>query len=152
MRKGVLVIEPMTKAPRDGDDFYDRQQDMMMSWVPGFIPTKALKDIPARFCQIYVEDETTGGRFTFMFGRQAKYIYNYIIKNEVEKKPFFFFAQDDHVAKIQKAVLFSKDVDTMSRMELMAPIANEYGNYVAQQKAAGEGAVEFTKWYFEISI
>lgn len=65
---------------------------------------------------------------------------------------FYFFTLNEEVEKTTRAVVLTKEAEFLNMIHAIAPLGNAYGKYVAQQKASGEGAKEFTNWYFDVSI
>lgn len=80
---------------------------------------------------------------------QAEYL-----EKKLEENVFSFIdvAIYDSGELVRRAHVLTKQAKAMEFVDDIAPLAMQYGKYVASQKASGEGAKKFRDWYFDISI
>ena len=96
-----------------------------------------------------VEDIKTGEPFLFKDEVQASYLERKLKNNEFN---FIDVPVQKGVDRIMRAHVLTKEASLSGFVSDIAPLANEYGKYVASQKAAGETVKWFEDWYFEVSI
>lgn len=153
MRKGAILLKLIDfKDFQKGDIAFRPDTVECIRWQGDESRLEYIKKEP--YVECLLMDEKTEELFPFNSIDQCLYIYRYCFENPDKYKrfPFVFFTIDDNVRGLVKGVVMCKDSTMMSKIGQIAPLANAYGQYVAQQKAAGEGAKEFTDWYFEISV
>ena len=151
----MIIEKPKTIKP--GDIFFDSNAKVMFKVgkledgvITGVNPvnggTIRIHAQSDDLHHLIVEDAITEERFEISYDQQA-----YLYKSGMGKD-FKFFDRTNHMYNIQEAVILAKNLNQTIFVKEMNVIANEYGMYVAGQKAINEPAKTFEDWHFEVSI
>lgn len=154
MRNGKLIIKKKTTF-KVGDRCFDSigKVPIVIDVVEkgdvygkNMLTGNPLKVLPECLVDILVKDTIEESFFELSMDQQA-----FLFKNE-SKDMFKFYTVDNLSTNMNEAVVLCKEIEMMSMIIFMAPIADSYGLYVAGQKAISEPSKNFRDWYFNISI
>jgi len=158
MRKGKLLIVEKSSI-REENTYFDTltkkvidivkiNDGMIMSWETSTRtaqePINSIGINPDRFVELSIEDEITGEIFPLDELQQP-----YVFKSENRDRLQFMTVlhRDKNIA-----IVMAKDMNMQHAINRLAPIANFYGQYVAQQKTINEPCKSIEDWYFIISV